>query len=283
MSTLLSKKILLPLLMIMLAAPAALASPSNSAMRQRVMANIAASRQARESSGYRKWSQQLRAGTLRRAPVKLRNATRGPNTVPDKFVVQGGGSQPNTVFNKSDRKMKRYIRRKAAKLRMSPSMKPWDKVDRIQKIIRDKVKHAGNELDYKKNPNWYNGYNKRNKSAGKLAMLGDYLKKGKVVCREMAFLTQVALEDAGFESRLARGDLMKKGKRVGGHAWNEIKLDGSWYMVDTTNPQFNKTTPKVAGTTGTRNGWIWKRDSSRYVIEPSPALKKQRQQDSRRR
>ena len=279
----LSNKIFLPLLLLLLAAPAVWASPSNSAMRQRVLANIAASRQARESSGYRKWSQQLRAGTLKRAPIKLRYSTRGPNTVPDKFVVRGGGSQPNTVFNKSDRKVKRYIRRKAAKLRMQPDMKPWDKVDRIQKIIRDKVKHAGNELDYKKNPNWYNGYNKRQKSAGQLAKLGDYLKKGKVVCREMAFLTQVALEDAGFESRLARGDLMKKGKRVGGHAWNEIKVDGSWYIVDTTNPQFNKTTPKVAGTTGTRNGWIWKRDQSRYVIEPSPELKNARRKNNWRK
>ncbi len=275
-------KFLIPLLMIMLAAPAAMGSPK-SEMRARVMANIAASRQARESSGYRKWSQALRAGTLKRKPVKLRYQTRGPNTVPDRFVVRGGGSQPNVVFNKSDRKVKRYIRRKAAKLRMQPDMKPWAKVERIQKIIRDKVKHAGNELDYKKNPNWYNGYNKRHKSVGKLAKLGDYLKKGKVVCREMAFLTQVALEDAGFESRLARGDLMKKGKRVGGHAWNEIKVDGKWHIVDTTNPQFNKVTPTEAGTKGTRNGWIWKRDTSRYVMEPSPQLKKDRRQAKRRR
>ena len=276
-------RILLPLLMILVAAPQAMGSPNNSEMRQRVMANIQASRQARESSGYRKWSQALRAGTLKRAPMKLRYTTRGPNTVPDRFVVQGGGSQPNTLFDKSDRKMKRYIRRKAAKLRMQPNMEPWAKVERIQKIVRDKVKHAGNELDYKKNPNWYNGYNKKHKSVGKLAKLGDYLKKGKVVCREMAFLTQVALEDAGFESRLARGDLMKKGKRVGGHAWNEIKVGGSWYIVDTTNPQFNKVTPKEAGTKGTRNGWIWKRDLSRYLMEPGPELKKDRRQNSRRR
>lgn len=244
---------------------------ADSKMRQRVLANIAKSKEARLASNFHKYAAAERNGfkNMARPKAPRKRDTYGPNTVPHNYVVYGGGSQPDTQFNKADPKLKRYIRRKAAKLRMNNEMQPWAKVERIQKVIRQKVKHAGNELDVKKNPNWYTRYNKRVKDKGALANLGTYLKKGKVVCREMAFITQVALEDAGFESRLVRGDIMKNGKKIGGHAWNEIKLGDKWHIVDTTNTQFNKTDPMMARDKGTSNGWKWKRDSRWYRIGPS--------------
>lgn len=241
------------------------AEAGDPAMRARVLANIAKSKQARESSGFRQWSQAASNGfrNLRRPQPKPRISMNGPSPVPHNYVVRGGGGQPSVLFDKGERRLKRNIRRKAAKLRMNTQMKPWEKIERLQKIIKQKVKHAGNELDVKKNPNKYNKYNKKISSSGGLAQLGDYLKMHKVVCREMAHITQVALQDAGFESRLVYGVVKKKstGKRLGGHAWNEVKLGDKWRIVDTTNPQFNKVDPKVATTEGTKNGWLWSKDT----------------------
>jgi hypothetical protein len=238
-----------------------------------VHANINASRKARQASKFKQWAAHERTGfrNLQRPSPPRRGITYGPNSVPHLYMVRGAGAiQPTTVFNKADSTLKRQVRRKAAKLRMDNDMAPWQKIERIQKSIRGKVSHAGNELSFKKNPNPYTRYNRQRSRESRLADLGDYLRLGKVVCREMAFLTQVALEDAGFKARLVRGDIKKNGKRIGGHAWNEVKIDGKWRMVDTTNPQFNKTDPQKAKTTGTSNGWIWDRTMNRYKISPAP-------------
>ncbi len=234
-------------------------------MRQRVLANIAASKKFRQENkgAYAKWFRASKNGFRNwpKRPAPNRNPRTGPTNVPHNYVIRGGGSQPSVLVDKSERRLKRNIRRKAAKLRMKPNMKPWEKIDYLQKVIRQKVKHAGNELDVKKNPNKYNRFNKKMSSSGKLAQLGDYLKMHKVVCREMAHITQVALEDAGFKSRLVYGTIKKKGKIIGGHAWNEVYVDKKWQIVDTTNLKFNKTDPKVAANKGTKNGWIWQRDT----------------------
>ena len=252
--------------------PKAWAKPSSlspSLLRARVLTNIRASQKARASSRFPQFARSERQGFRHRSrPLVSQRTTFGPHNVPSNFVVHGGGSQPNVLFNKRDRHLKRQIRRKAAKLRMANDMKPWAKIERVQEIVRAKVKHAGNVLDVKKNPNRYNRYNAKKKSSGELARLSDYLKMNSVVCREMAFLTQVALEDAGFQARLVRGDIIKGGKKIGGHAWNEVKLKGKWYIVDTTNTGFNKTDPFVARDQGTRNGWHWRRSENRYEIGP---------------
>lgn len=234
-------------------------------MRARVMANIAASKNARKAGGGR-MAAWFRAadnnfkGWPKHVPAR-RNSLTGPTHVPHNYVIRGGGGQPAVLIDKSERRLKRNIRRKAGKLHNRPNMTPWDKINYLQKVIRQKVKHAGNELDVKKNPNSYNKYNKKMSSSGKLAQLGDYLKMHKVVCREMAHITQVALQDAGFKSRLVYGTIKKNGKVLGGHAWNEVYVDKKWQMVDTTNTQFNKTDPKKAALKGTSNGWIWQRDT----------------------
>ena len=233
------------------------------AMRARVLSNIAASKKARQSSGFKKWYRHSLTNfkNMPKRQVRPRTIRTGPTIVPHNYVIRGGGGQPSVLVDKSERRLKRNIRRKAAKLRMKPNMTPWAKIDYLQKVIRQKVSHAGNELDVKKNPNKYNKFNAKMSKGGKLAQLGDYLKMRKVVCREMAHITQVALEDAGFTSRMVYGTIKKDGKVLGGHAWNEVLIDKKWQMVDTTNLQFNKTDPKIAANKGTKNGWIWQRDT----------------------
>ena len=259
-----SSRLLLPALIILavLAAPLA-AHAGDPAMRARVLANIAASKKARQGSGFKKWYQHSLTNfkNMPKRQVPRRNIRTGPTTVPHNYVIRGGGGQPAVLVDKSERRLKRNIRRKAAKLRMKPNMKPWEKIDYLQKVIRQKVSHAGNELDVKKNPNKYNKFNAKMSKGGKLAQLGDYLKMRKVVCREMAHITQVALEDAGFTSRMVYGTIKKDGKVLGGHAWNEVLVDKKWQVVDTTNLKFNKTDPKINAHKGTANGWIWQRDT----------------------
>ena len=239
-------------------------------MRARVLANIAASKKARQGSGFAKWYRASQNGFKNwpKHRAKPRTAKHGPTHVPHNYVIHGGGGQPAVLIDKSERRLKRNIRRKAAKLQMKKNMKPWDKIDYLQKVIRQKVKHAGNELDVKKNPNKYNKFNAKKSRGGQLAQLGDYLKMHKVVCREMAHITQVALQDAGFKSRLVYGTIKKKGKVIGGHAWNEAYIEGKWQIVDTTNLKFNKTDPKVAANKGTKNGWIWQRDTYGPRVTP---------------
>lgn len=239
------------------------AEAGDPALRARVLANIQASKAARESSGYLTWARQAETGFagLKRPAPPVRRMRSGPTDVPHNYVIKGGGGQASVLIDKGDGKLKRNIRAKAAKLRMNTTMQPWDKIERLQKVIRQKVSHAGNELDVSKNPNKYNKFNQKMTQRGGLAQLRDYLKMHKVVCREFAHITQVALEDAGFESRLVYGTVKKEGKVIGGHAWNEVKIDGRWQIVDTTNPQFNKVDPVEAGQKGTPNGWVWHKDS----------------------
>jgi len=188
--------------------------------------------------------------------------------VPHNGVISGTLRQPAILFDKSDRRLKRALRRKAAKLRSS-ALTPWQKIERLQRIVRGLVKHAGNDISADSNPNRYTLFNRRRLAGSGLARLGEYIKLKRVVCREMAYLTQVALEDAGFVARLAVGTVRPKGTEdESGHAWNEVKLGGKWWIVDTTNPQFNRTTPHAASRTGTANGWLWRKEWDMPTVEP---------------
>lgn len=265
-------------------ASATSARPVSRETRQRILDNIAASKRARQGSGFAAFAKLERKGlsprgTAKRRATKLRGATAGPAAVPDGFVVKGGRGQPDVLFDKGDRMLKRQLRSKAAKLRFDNTLGPWAKVERIQKLLRP-LTHSGNEFDVKKNPSAYNKFNKRKSQARQPARLSEYWRLGQVVCREMACLTQVALEDAGFEARLVRGDIFKNGKLYAGHAWNEIKLDGQWKIVDSTNPIFNRLSPEVARTTGSLGGLIWKANRKDFRIEPGKALKARRKASS---
>lgn len=226
-------------------------------LRQRVMANLAQSQKARNASQFHRHLRRELTRAPRRVHTEPGPFSLGPRDLPHGAVVMGDGPQPAVRIDKTDRRIKRLLRKKAARLRQDGTLTPWKKIEAIQKLIRDQVRHSGNELDPKKNPNAYTRYTRAKHDAGKPARLGDYLAMGQVVCREMGLLTQVALEDAGFTARLAGGNLYRGGVKVGEHAWNEVKLDGKWHIVDTTNPQFNRTDPKVAAERGTANGWVW--------------------------
>lgn len=241
------------------------ASADSAALRARVMANIQASRQARQASAFHQHVQRVKAprptSSITSTPIKL---TMGPAKVPHGAIVFGEFRQPSVQFDKAQPALKRQILAKAAKLRLRPELGAWQKVERIQKVINQKVTHGGNELSVEKNPNRYTKFNA--KRQGKLVKLGDYLKVKVVACREKAFFTQAALEAAGFETRLVSGTVKdQRGRPIGGHAWNEIKLDGKWYMVDTTNPQFNRTDPARARTEGT-SGWVWHPHADRFMV-----------------
>jgi transglutaminase/protease-like cytokinesis protein 3 len=57
----------------------------------------------------------------------------------------------------------------------------------------------------------------------------DALTQGKAVCQGFSLLTYRMMQDVGIETRIVDGI-------AGGesHVWNEVKLDGEWYHLDTT-------------------------------------------------
>lgn len=58
---------------------------------------------------------------------------------------------------------------------------------------------------------------------------------GKAVCAGYAFAFSLLAETAGFEVTYVGGSADNgSGKGYACHAWNEIKIDGVWYNVDTT-------------------------------------------------
>ena len=58
------------------------------------------------------------------------------------------------------------------------------------------------------------------------------LVKGKSVCAGYAYAFNMLCSACGLESSIVSGPTLPNGK--GAHAWNMIKLDGEWYLVDTT-------------------------------------------------
>ena len=59
------------------------------------------------------------------------------------------------------------------------------------------------------------------------------LGNGKTVCQGYALLAYRMLTDAGLEARIVTGTAYN-GDDSGSHAWNLVKVGGSWYHLDTT-------------------------------------------------
>jgi len=188
----------------------------------------------------------------------------GPCRVPNGYVMPSTVSQPDVLFNHLDRTLRRRVLLKAVRLAVNSDLDPWAKIERVQQVIRAQVSHSGNDWATNQSSP-YTRYNQRKMAAGSPADLGDYLRLRKVVCREFALLTQVALEGLGLESRVAKGSVYQGQKMIGGHAWNEVKIDGTWMMVDTTNPQFNKTPVDQLSTKGI-SGWVLQ--PRRFTVTP---------------
>lgn len=55
------------------------------------------------------------------------------------------------------------------------------------------------------------------------------------VCRHRSLLFQVLASEIGMDTTLVRGNAAA-GAAAGGHAWNELTLDGTTYIVDVMNP-----------------------------------------------
>lgn len=55
-----------------------------------------------------------------------------------------------------------------------------------------------------------------------------------IVCYYYAAITDLLYKQAGYESRIVHGT----GRGAGEHYWNEVKLNGTWYCIDTCNGYF---------------------------------------------
>ena len=69
------------------------------------------------------------------------------------------------------------------------------------------------------------------------------------VCRHHTIDTQVLLQSLGIDSRLMKSDLTIE-KTLGPHANNLVHIEGKWYLLDSTNPEFmddaeHKATPYI--------------------------------------
>ena len=69
------------------------------------------------------------------------------------------------------------------------------------------------------------------------------LGNGKTVCQGYALLAYRMLTDAGLQARIVTGTA-SNGNESGSHAWNLVKVGGSWYHLDTT---WNDPLPEIIG------------------------------------
>ena len=59
------------------------------------------------------------------------------------------------------------------------------------------------------------------------------------MCRGYAVVLKKLLNELGVESRILSGTgVLENGER-GGHAWNQVKIDGKWYNLDLTWDAYN--------------------------------------------
>lgn len=88
---------------------------------------------------------------------------------------------------------------------------------------------ANNRYDYK---SYYNHEKGKTKYNDPCYSAYGALVKGTSVCSGYADAFQKMCEACGLESRVISGATKLDGS--GSHAWNMVKLDGEWYLVDTT-------------------------------------------------
>ena len=82
---------------------------------------------------------------------------------------------------------------------------------------------------------------------GHEVMLGDVPKLCGGMCRHRALLFKVLADEAGLSTSLVRGMMKTSSGRMGGHAWNEVRLsDGRRVLVDVMNPTVDPNTRRFA-------------------------------------
>ncbi len=81
------------------------------------------------------------------------------------------------------------------------------------------------------------------------------------VCQDFTFLTVALARAAGLEARFVAGKTIEDGRiNPNGHGWTEVKVDGSWLVMDTT------------WDAGHIDGDRFVRDFSRKYFDPDPAV-----------
>lgn len=83
------------------------------------------------------------------------------------------------------------------------------------------------------------------KHGDKSIMISRYLIDNLGVCRHMAVLTQLALQEAGIETELVTGVRMKGKKKKGAHMWNKAWTGDGTALID-TDARNRKNQPFVA-------------------------------------
>lgn len=64
--------------------------------------------------------------------------------------------------------------------------------------------------------------------------VGETLRDGTAVCQGYALTFDMMAELAGIECIFIGGEATNSSGQTGGHAWNQVKVDGVWYCIDTT-------------------------------------------------
>jgi hypothetical protein len=63
--------------------------------------------------------------------------------------------------------------------------------------------------------------------------VAETLRDGLGVCQGYALLFEMMSEFAGLECIFVGGEATNSSGQTGGHAWNQVKVDGVWYCIDT--------------------------------------------------
>ncbi|MBO5143353.1 MAG: transglutaminase domain-containing protein [Clostridia bacterium] len=138
------------------------------------------------------------------------------------LMVEYGVSEEKTkeyqeaVYNKSKEVVKEIIKE---------NMTDYDKVIAIYDYLEDNARYnnaaleyamSGNKDLYKVYPNSWNTYGILCEETG--------------VCQSYAYAFNALAYESGLESVMVTGTMNN-----GGHAWNAVKINEKWYMVDATN------------------------------------------------
>lgn len=128
----------------------------------------------------------------------------------------------------------------------APFDSPTDKARAIYVWITDNVKYDCKKL-HKQGKNKTESFSYQTETERKqkidereISLANTAIKKKKGVCEDYAFLFQRMCSAVGIETEFVTGHLGGNSRNIGkiprifNHAWNSIKLDGIWYLVDAT-------------------------------------------------
>ena len=167
----------------------------------------------------------------------LKNRIEANQIVRDGYVDGGRGQRivdvrviaPREVLT-VDRKRDEKLRGMLAWARSIQDQPPQERAQMIARYVYDHFRPTeGNAEDAARRLG--DEQKSRAVNIGDASELG-----GGGACRHRALLFKVLADEAGLEVSLVRGYMRGSSGRYGGHAWNELTLNGEKFMVDVMNP-----------------------------------------------